>query len=628
MALLPFDAGSARQIPREPGCYLFIGEKSRVLYVGKAVDLRSRVASYFNRGQDDRLVTRYVHRFAKGIDYVVAGSEKEALLLENSLIKKHRPRFNVRLTDDKTYFSLELDLRAEWPRIRIVRRRRQKDGVVYFGPYPSASACRRTLQFLGSIFPLRSCSDSVLYNRTRPCISYEIKRCVAPCVGLVERPDYMKIADDAVRFLRGKNLDLLTELERKMKDASAALEFERAAELRDRIEAIRTTVDNPQVTRNARKAFDVVGLYRIEDEVQITVLFVREGVLASSANYRVANFHDTDELLRGFLGQFYADRPAPEEIILPEEAAEMKLLEETISETQGRGVRLVVPERGEKRRLLALAERNAEEAWRQRHEDRHDATSTLQTLRHDLELVRMPHRIECFDLSNLMGRHVVGSCAAFTDGRPDKARYRRYKIRTVEGQDDFAGMAEVIRRRLTRGLREDDLPDLIVIDGGKGQLGAAHAVLKELGVDRVDLVSLAKAREEREGSHALRTKERVFRPGSELPIVLEMDSPASKLLVRVRDEAHRFAITYHRRLREKADVTSVLELVPGIGPRKARALLKTFGSVRAVREADDAVLAAMPGMTDRLVADLRAFFANAGHLEDRTGRTEVDPDDT
>jgi excinuclease ABC subunit C len=619
MPALDFSRSVTAQIPREPGCYIFLGEKSQVLYVGKAVNLRSRVRSYFNETQDDRIVTRYLHRFARGIDYVVAGSEKEALLLENSLIKKHRPRFNVRLTDDKTYFSLEVNLQAEWPRIRIVRQRRQKDGVIYFGPYPSASACRRTLNFLNSVFPLRTCRDSVLYNRTRPCISYEIKRCVAPCVGYVEREDYMQITQDAIRFLKGQNLELVREIETKMKKAAADLEFELAAELRDKLEAIRTTVENPQVTRNAHKAFDVVGLYRTEGEVQLAVLFVREGVLSASANYRLDAMHDSDQLLRGFLGQFYTDRPAPEEVILPEEAAEMKLLEETIGETQGRRVRLVVPERGEKLRLLRLAERNAEEAWRQRHEDQGEVERTIQTLRHELDLVNMPQRIECFDISNLMGRHVVGSCAAFTQGRPDKSRYRRYKIRSVVGQDDFAGMAEIMRRRLTRGLREDDLPDLIVIDGGKGQLGAAEAVLRELKIDRVDIIGLAKAREEKEGSSLLRTKERVFKPGASMPIVLEMDSAASKLLIQVRDEAHRFAITYHRRLREKATVGSILELVPGIGPQKARALLRGFGSVQGVREASDEQLRNLPGMTEGLVADLRAFFESGGHLADRTG---------
>ncbi|MEE9391908.1 MAG: excinuclease ABC subunit UvrC [Planctomycetota bacterium] len=625
MPALEFELAKVKNFPTEPGCYIFTGKKNEILYVGKAVNLRSRVRSYFNKNQDDRLVTRYLHLYAARMDFVVTGTEKDALILENSLIKKHKPRFNVRLTDDKTYFSLRIDLNEPWPWLTIVRKRRKKEGVLFFGPYPSASACRGTLQFLNKIFPLRTCKDSVLLNRIRPCISYEIKRCVAPCVDYIERAEYMKIVEQTLQFLKGKNQGLIRDLKQKMKEASESLDFEAAALLRDRIQAINTTIENPRVTKNINRSFDVVGLYTTPEEVSLTVLFIRDGVLSSSASFRFEPLFEIDELLRTFLGQFYGEhRAAPEEVILPEIPADSELIESTLSDREHRRVELIVPERGEKKKLLRLAERNAEHAWIQRNEDQNKTQQTLQKLRHDLQLVRLPRRIECFDVSNLMGRHVVASCVAFTAGRPDKARYRRYKIRTVEGQDDFASMAEILERRLLRGLKEDDLPDLMVIDGGKGQLNAVNEVFRRLKIDRVDLISLAKAREEKVGTSVLRSKERVFKPGEEIPIVLNQSSDEMMLLIQVRNEAHRFAITYHRHLRGKAQMTSILEMVPGIGKQRARALLKNLGSIAAVREADSETLEALPGITPQIIEGLRQFFETKGNLPEDPSLREDD----
>ncbi len=625
MATLPFETESLAHVPAAPGVYLFIGEKKEILYVGKAVNLKSRVRSYFSKKGDGRLVTSFLHRFARGLDFLVTGSEQEALILENSLIKKHAPKFNVRLRDDKTYFSLRLDLKHEWPWFTIVRKRKEEEGVLHFGPYTSASACRNTLNFLNTIFPLRSCRDSVLYNRSRPCISYEIGRCVAPCVDLVDQESYRRIVDEAVLFLKGKNRELMVELADRMREAAARTDYEQAAMLRDRIKAIETTVARPHVTRNLNEAFDVVGLFRGPEEIQLCILFIRDGQLTSSASFRFPAHHETDELLRSFLGQFYSQtRLPPAEVVLPEECAELGLMAELLSGMRGAAVKITVPERGEKRRQMLLATRNAELAWMQRNEKSDQVRRTLEELRRRLDLVHLPRRMECYDISNLMGTHVVGSGVAFLDGRPDKSRYRRYKIRSVEGQDDFKSMAEVIRRRLQRGLREDDLPDLVVIDGGPAQLDAAVEVMKDLRVDRVDIVGLAKARSGKRADLPEKGKERIFKPGGAVPIILDQSGPEMNLLVRLRDEAHRFAITYHRRLRAKAQVSSILELVPGIGKQKARLLLKTFGSVTGVRAAADAELLALPGLTPALVATMRAFFATRGNLEDDLGEREED----
>ena len=614
MPVLPFESSAVKEIPTRPGVYVFLDDKKKPLYVGKASNLRSRVRSYFSKSTDHRLVTAFIDRYATTMDYIVTDSEKDALLLENSMIKKHAPRFNIRLRDDKTYFSLRLDLKATWPWFTIVRRRKKEDNVLYFGPYTSALSCRRTLQFLNTLFPLRTCTDSVLENRTRPCLSYEIKRCVAPCVGYVERAEYMKIVEQAVMFMKGKNTELLTDLRQKMWVAAEGHDFESAALLRDRIQAIETTLDNPQVTKNVGAVFDAIGLYQAEDEVHLVVLHVRDGVLSASASFKFPAHHDTDALLASFLGQFYSgDRPVPQEIIMPEECVDMPLLGEVLGDVRGTAVKLVVPERGEKKKMLGLAERNAELAWLQHHEASAEVETTLAELQDRLDLVRLPRRIECFDISNLMGQQVVGSCVAFMDGRPDKQRYRRYRIKSVDGQDDFASMAEVVRRRVKRGLAEDDLPDLLVIDGGRGQLGAACEVVKELGV-ALDVVSLAKARSGQRVTNPLHEKERIFKPESEVPIVLEQSSAPMRLLVQLRDEAHRFAITYHRRLRTKSQIGTSLELIPGIGKQKARALLERFGSIKGVLAAADDDLSQVKGVTPGLVGRLREFFANQGNV--------------
>ena len=611
--MLPFAAESADAIPEEPGVYVFLGAKGRVLYVGKAVDLRSRVRSYFNQGREFRLVSNVIHGVAESIEFVVTGSEKDALLLENNLIKKHRPRFNIRLTDDKTYFSLRLDPKERWPWFTIVRRRKREAGIYYFGPYTSALACRRTLQFLHTLFPLRSCPDHVLENRTRPCMTHEIGRCAAPCVGLIAEEPYRVLMHQAIDFLRGKNDDVLATLRGRMEEAATKLDFETAAMLRDRIQAIETTTARASVTRRVGKTLDAIGMAVTEDTVIVVVQTIVDGAVAESTTYSFAGYHRPEDFIGHFLIEFYSrGRAIPAEIILPFAAEDSGSVAEVLSDARGAPVDVQVPQRGDKERFIELACRNAELEIARLAGVTDRAREACETLQKTLGLKSVPRRIECFDISNLMGTHVVGSCSALLDGRPDRARYRRYRIKGFDGQDDFAGMAEVLRRRLTRGLAEDDLPDLIVIDGGRAQLEAVLPVFRELEVDDVEVVALAKARSEGRATSSEGTKERVFRPDRELPEILEPGSDSFRLMVSVRDEAHRFAIGYHRNLRGKAQTQSSLELVKGIGRSRARALLKRFGSVKGVLAAPDSDLLLVAGMTPRQIEALRVFYAEGG----------------
>ncbi|NRA96302.1 MAG: excinuclease ABC subunit UvrC [Planctomycetes bacterium] len=607
MPRLPFDKASVDQLPRSPGVYIFLDEREKPVYVGKGVDLRSRVRSYFGTG-DARLVSHWINERARTLDFIVTGSAKEALILENSLIKKHAPLLNVRLKDDATYFSLRLDPKEEWPWLTIVRKRKRED-VLYFGPYPSAYACRKTIQFLNRVIPLRTCSDTQLYNRSRPCISYEIGNCVAPCVGLVDRPAYMELVDRAVRFLSGRDEEVVKEIEQQMNAAADRLEFERAADLRDRLRHVKETLENPQVARRGGPDRDVIGLCDTGDEVALCVLVVRDGSLASSKHYSFIRRLEADQLLASFLGQFYGtQRQPPAEILMPRECEDLDLHREILEEARGASVVLRVPERGEGLRLLKLAERNAEFGHRKTREDAQRAEASLQAVQARLNLFNLPERMECFDVSHLAGEQVVGSKVSFLAGRPHKDAYRHYRLREVRRNDDFAAMEEVLERRLKRGLKDDDLPDLIVVDGGRAQLARVVAVMRDLRIDVVDVVGLAKARA---GARARTTEmryERVWLPDAEVPIVLPRDAPETLLLQRLRDEAHRFAITYSRRLRGKEKIGTVLEMVPGIGRRKAQALLKHFGSLSEVKAGSASELAAAPGMTPSLAEALIRFF--------------------
>ena len=535
------------RLPRTPGVYRFLDAKGKVIYIGKAKSLRARVRSYFTGGDDGRMFYHLIVRKTHDLDFFVTGNEKEALLLECNLIKKDRPRLNIILRDDKTYLSLKVTMEESFPRVVVVRRVK-KDGGRYFGPYASASAVRKTLKMVRRTFPLRTCSNANFRNRTRPCIQYEIHRCGAPCVDLQTEAEYGKIVDEMVLFLRGKNTTVLDRLRKRMDAAASALEFEAAARLRDQIRDLEKTVEGQRVSRADLLDRDVFGVSREEDALAVEAVFIREGKIVASRSYPLKTRMPTDDVLNSFLGQFYGpEREVPKEVLFPVAVEDRPTLEKILTERRGSQVRIFTPRRGDKRALLDLAAKNAEMALHRSSREERAIEHLLASLRTKLGLRAIPQRVECFDISHIQGTANVGAMVVFQNGEPLKSGYRRYRVRTVEGADDFASLREVLLRRYRRALEEGELPDLIIIDGGKGQLSAALEAFRELGIEETDVVALAKAR--RRGAE--RSPERVFKPGKSEPIVLPQDSEEVFLLARIRDEAHRFAIQYHRTLRRK-----------------------------------------------------------------------------
>ena len=603
-------------LPQSPGVYLMKSGKGRVLYVGKAQNLRSRVRSYFGGGDGRVQVPRLVRRVAD-VSVLVTPSVKEALLLENELIKQHRPPFNVRLRDDKQYLGLRLDLRQTWPRLTQVRRF-ERDGALYFGPYTSSGALYQSLAQLRRIFPLRSCSEAVFKDygrRGRPCIEHEMKRCPGPCVGLVTQEAYRELLSGTELFLRGRSEELVETLRGRMEEAAASERFEEAARLRDRIAAVEETVVRQQIVTERRVQRDVFGLARRGGEVQIQVLHVREGRLigASEHGFSEVDLEDA-EVIASFLGQYYggdAERQVPAEVLVSLEPADDGALEALLSERAGRKVTVRAPQRGPAQELVALALRNAEGALERRLAARESVDAAALELRDQLGLLRLPRRIECYDVSNLAGTLAVGSRVVFEDGQPVKADYRRYRVREAAAGDDLACLREVLARRLAKREREP-LPDLLVVDGGRGQLAVATALLADAGIER-DHIGLAKERDLASPSPRVRRSgglkaERVFLPGRLNPLLLPPSSRGLLLLQRVRDEAHRFAISFQRELRRRAGLTSILQEIPGIGPGKRKSLLRELGSLKRVREASLEALAAVPGLSRRDAEAIRAFF--------------------
>jgi excinuclease ABC subunit C len=591
-------------MPAQPGVYLMKDREGAVLYVGKAKNLRSRVRSYFRKSGDGRYRMQFLIPNVEDIEFLVTDTEKEALILENTLIKQHKPRFNVNFRDDKAYVNLRLDPRERYPRLTVVRRP-ARDGALYFGPYASSQAVRETLRTLSRIFPLRLCTDHVFNARTRPCLYYQIHRCSAPCVpGYVTDEEYRAIVEQTALFLRGRDEELLKMLYAQMHEASAALRFEEAGRLYRRIRAIERTLERQKVTSAQDRDQDVFGFFREADQVEIQRLTVRGGKLLGGKSDLFSGQLSSDaEILESYINQYYADgHEIPEEILLPFELEGRDGLAELLGERRGKRVSVLVPERGEKRGLVAMANKNAELSFRARRERERSQQALLQQLQERLHLRNFPRRIECFDMSNIQGANPVGAMVVFTDGEPDKARYRKFQVKTVRGPDDFASMYEVLSRRYARALEEDDLPDLVVVDGGKGQLNIAQAVLWELGIEGPDLISIAKSRLKPQPGNAdkRRTDERLFLPGRKNPVILPANSPALFLLQRMRDEAHRFAITYHKARRAKATVHSALDDLPGIGPKRRRALLQHFGSVRALAEASPEAIQAVAMVSRRL----------------------------
>jgi len=570
-------------LPTGPGVYLFKDERGKVVYVGKAANLRQRVRAYLRPEGDGRLQIPHLVKRIADVEFIATGNEKEALLLEDTLVKTNRPRYNVRLRDDKAYLCIRVDTRHAWPRIHMVRRF-QKDGALYFGPFSSAKSVRRTIRTLGSVYPLRLCTDHTLQTRDKPCLYHQLKRCCAPCVdGMVEKPAYDAYVSGMLDLLRGRTAPLLKKLRADMEDAAGKTEFERAASLRDQIDALERTTQAQRVASPDGKDRDVIALARRGEVVTATVLHVRDGRMISKRTLSFRTILPDGAVLSRVLSAVYrTGRLVPPEILLPCHPEDATELEATYRERRGGAVHLRVPERGAGRALMDLALENAKQEVKEAEGDAIQRAALLEQLRKRLDLEKLPRRIECYDISTIQGAQTVGSRVVFDEALPDKDSYRRFRIRTVRGQDDFASMREVLGRRFSK---EESKPDLIVIDGGPEQLNAVLDVLPE----GIVAVGLAKARAGRQGDQKY---ERVFKAGRRTPLILPPDGPETYLLARIRDEAHRFAITYHRRLRSKRTVRSALDDIAGLGPKRRTMLLREFGSTQGVKRATEEELLA------------------------------------
>jgi excinuclease ABC subunit C len=567
-------------LPKSSGVYLFRGKGGEILYVGKARSLHSRVRSYFQEARvDSPRLERLVERI-RDLDVVVTDTEREALVLENSLIKTHKPRFNVLLRDDKNHPYLKLTLDESYPLLYVVRQP-GSDGAFYSGPYVPASLARKTMNLVHRLFGIRNCKEKLDGKRPRPCLQYQIKRCIAPCVdSIVGLSDYHRAAEDAKLFLEGKNDDLIASLRRKMREAASAERFEEAARLRDNLRTLEDLGTRQKMAGVRGDESDIFGFYREGLQAILQVFSVRSGKVVDRDSFHLSDLevHDDTSFMEACLEQYYElGRYVPGCVHLPVDFPGRSLVSEWLSNKKGTKVEVHVPQRGSKRRLVELVSRNARLAFElDFHEEGKQAAERLEALRAMLELTDRPHLIEGFDISNIQGSDVVASMVAFERGQPKRSAYRKFKIRGLTGgkPDDYASMHEVVLRRYRRVLEEGrDLPDLILVDGGKGQLGAALSALEELGLSHLDIVSLAKKEEE------------IYRPGVPDPLVLDHHSPARQLLQRIRDEAHRFAVTFHRQQRKARDLGSSLESVPGVGPKTRRKLLKHFKSLKGVKEA-------------------------------------------
>jgi excinuclease ABC subunit C len=609
-----------KAVPPRPGVYLFRDDRDAVIYVGKAASLRNRMRSYFGAPQSMEPKLRALRGAIADFEYVVTHTEQEALHLEATLVKRHQPFFNVRLKDDKHYPYIKVDLADPWPRLYVTRRV-EKDGGRYFGPFASASSVRKTLDITKKLFPWRSCTMTITGQEPRPCLEYYIHRCIAPCTSYCTKEEYDEVIRETVLFLEGRTDEVVRTIEAQMDSASEALEFERAANLRDQLRAIERVTETQTVASTKPTDEDIFGLARKDGEAMVQALFVRGIKLVGTDHFSLAGAQDVSdgEVLGSFLKQFYGSATyVPRRLLLPFAVPEAELLTAWLSERRGGAVELLVPQRGEKRKLVEMAQTNAQEALDQAHArwlaDTGKTEAALEELADALELPDLPRRIECYDISNIQGTNAVGSMVVFVDGRPRPQEYRRFRIRTVEGSNDFAMMQEVLRRRFKKasapaerstqdGTSPRDrakaeawatLPDLLIIDGGKGQLSAALEVLREAGLEPVvPATGLAKRNEE------------LFVKDRSEPVVLPRTSQALFLVQRIRDEAHRFAITYHRGLRQKRSIQSALDAVPGIGPKRKKALLRKFGSVKAVREAPIEEIASTLGFTQSLAEKVK-----------------------
>ena len=605
--------------PESPGVYLMKDGRGVVLYVGKAAILRNRLKQYFGSPANLPNKIQRMLGHLQDFEYIVTDSPSEALILENTLIKRYKPRYNARLKDDKTYPYLKIDLNEEFPRVYITRKV-TKDGARYFGPFATSGTVRKTMDLVKRLFPYRSCTKSITGKDARPCLEYYINRCVAPCTGYATKEDYAKVISQVVMFMDGETGTVTRDLKQNMNQASEELQFERAAVLRDRIKAVEKVAEEQRikVDSNPVSDMDVIALAQGNNEAWVEVFFIRNGKLIGRDHFFMQGTQDdTEELVLGqFVKQFYqtAALVVPPRIIIQHLPEDPETITEWLRQVRNGAVRLVCPQRGIHKQLIQTVADNARQGLAQHRITWMGDTDVIQQATADLqEELSLPlplHRVECYDISHIQGSNTVASMVVFEDGKPKTTHYRRFKMKTVDGVDDFASMREVLRRRFNRLASaraieqrgEEDrpsvdsfgvIPDLVLIDGGKGQLSAALEVLLEMGLDDIPLASLAKENEE------------LFVPHTPEPIILPRDSQALYLVQRIRDEAHRFAITYHRNLRSKNSLKSPIDNVSGIGPKRKRMLMRRFGSLKGIKEAAVDDLASVPGMTRSLAIRLK-----------------------
>ncbi len=620
------------RLPASPGVYIMKDRAGTVLYIGKAKSLRTRVRSYFRETGDGRYAVRFLASRAEEIDWIVTSTEKEALLLEDTLLKQHKPRYNIQLKDSKTYVSIKITVQDRFPRILVTRQVR-KDGARYFGPYISSADVRETVKLIRGIFRLCVCSESVFRNRTRPCLDYQIGICSAPAVGLISEEAYREQVAGAIMFLEGKNKELVLDLKSRMKEAAAALDFEKAARLRDSIKAIDEMLEAQKVVSHTPVDRDVLAIVREAGRLIMQTLSVRGGRLVGTSPYIFEDSGMPDaEVVSSFVAAFYrGERHIPDEVIVPVSVDDADVLGEWLRDKRGRKVGVIYPERGDRRRLLEMCQANAVESMRKKVSTDADMSAVLEGLKSRLRLCRLPQYIEAFDISNIGGELAVGAMVRFSNGMPDKGSYRLYRIKGIKGPDDYAMMSQVIGRRyrvegetaqsdtaegidskaVGAKVRPVPMPDLILIDGGKGQLNMALRALSELGIKGVDVRALAKERDEKgpvrsPGRGAKSKGERVFIPNVKDPVMLREGSAADLLVRRVRDEVHRFAITYHRRLRSKA-ITSLLDSVPGVGPKKRKALFERFGDLASIVDAPFSELMKAAGVSEATALEIKSL---------------------
>jgi excinuclease ABC subunit C len=606
-------ADQLKALPAKPGVYIMRNAKGDVIYVGKAASLRNRVRSYFGAPRSLEPKTRRLVQQVEDFEYIVTGSEQEALILEATLVKQYQPFYNVRLKDDKHYPYLKVDLTDPWPRVYITRKV-ENDGARYFGPFASSSSVRTTLDLVNKLFPWRSCTKEITGTDARPCLDYYIKRCIAPCTAYCTKEEYDAVIRQVILFLEGRTEEVLTDLTEKMHEAANGFDFERAAQIRDQIDAVKRVTERQQMATTRPVEMDVFGLARQDDEACVQVFFVRGTKVTGRDHFLVHGVKDEPDetVLASFLEQFYESAVyIPKDILLPAQSDETALIMLWLSGKKGKQVTISVPQRGERKRLIDLANENAGEALQMMRvkwlADKGKTGAALEQLQEALDLPEPPRRIECYDISNTQGTNSVASMVVFIDGHARPQEYRRFKIKTVEGANDFASHAEVMRRRFKRAKDLESnaeatdkdrawgaLPDLVIIDGGKGQLSAALDAMRDVGVHDIPTVGLAKENEE------------IFVKDVSEPVILPRNSEGLYLVQRIRDEAHRFAITFHRSVRGKQGVQSALDEIPGIGPSRKKALIKKFGSVRGVREASLEEVAATAGFTKTLAEKVKA----------------------